>query len=146
MAAWIYACAGRENVDIPPEQVVGSFSLSISLTDNGTQLRKTMNGAFYEMPRQAGGDPSVYGPSPVQLLTSLMAMCRCCNTLQSIPGVTFGLLVHHTDSQREYAYDAHPPASVTLVNGLTLAGKYGWTIVDMKKDWKTVFDPPCVRG
>ena len=54
---------------------------------------------------------------------------------------TFGLLVHHTDAAREYAYDSHPPASGKLVAGLTQAKAHGWTVVDMKQDWKTVFDP-----
>ena len=58
---------------------------------------------------------------------------------------TFGLLVHHTDAAREYAYDSHPPASGKLVDGLTQAKSHGWTVVDMKQDWKTVFDPAqCV--
>ncbi|MNC71448.1 hypothetical protein D3C75_1223710 [compost metagenome] len=54
---------------------------------------------------------------------------------------TFGLIVHHTDDKREYAYDSHPPASGKLVEGLTVAKEKGWTVVDMQKDWKTVFDP-----
>ncbi len=54
---------------------------------------------------------------------------------------TFGLLVHHTDAVREYAYDRHPPASGKLISGLRLAPQKGWVIVDMKKEWKTVFDP-----
>lgn len=130
--------------DIPPEQVVGSFSLSeFSLTDNGTQLRKTMNGAFYD---DAAAKPVAIhlfmGHRPVAAFGNSDGDVPMLQYTSANPGVkTFGLLVHHTDSQREYAYDAHPPASGTLVNGLTLAGKYGWTIVDMKKDWKTVFDP-----
>ncbi|MGB3254342.1 MAG: haloacid dehalogenase-like hydrolase, partial [Buttiauxella gaviniae] len=54
---------------------------------------------------------------------------------------TFGLLVHHTDAKREYAYDSHPPASGKLVEGLTVAKEKGWTVVDMKQDWRTIFDP-----
>lgn len=54
---------------------------------------------------------------------------------------TFGLIVHHTDAEREYAYDSHPPASGKLVEGLQVAKEKGWTVVDMQNDWKTVFDP-----
>jgi len=46
--------------------------------------------------------------------------------------------VHHTDAEREYAYDRN--ASVgRLDKGLDEAGARGWTVVDMKRDWKRVF-------
>ncbi|WP_338556979.1 HAD family hydrolase [Erwinia sp. E_sp_B01_3] len=134
---------------IPPEQVVGSFSLSeFSLTEEGTTLRKTMNSAFY--------DDAAAKPVAIHLFMGHRPVAAFGNSDGDVPMLqytaaspdikTFGLLVHHTDSQREYAYDAHPPASGKLVNGLTLAGKYGWTVVDMKKDWKTVFDPDRCRA
>lgn len=133
---------------IPPEQVVGSFSLSeFSLTDNGTQLRKTLNGAFY--------DDEAMKPVAIHLFMGRRPVGAFGNSDGDVPMLqytsanpaykTFGLLVHHTDGAREYAYDAHPSASGKLVNGLTLAAKNGWTVVDMKQDWKTVFDPAqCV--
>lgn len=52
---------------------------------------------------------------------------------------SFGLLVHHTDAEREYAYDAHPKSSGKLVEALEAAPQRGWIVVDMKKDWKKVF-------
>jgi phosphoglycolate phosphatase-like HAD superfamily hydrolase len=52
---------------------------------------------------------------------------------------SFGLLVHHTDAEREYAYDAHPKSSGKLVEALADAPKRGWVVVDMKKDWKRIF-------
>lgn len=129
---------------IPPEQVVGSFSLSeFSLSDNSSQIRKTMNGAFY--------DDETAKPVAIHLFMGHRPVAAFGNSDGDVPMLeytstnpaakTFGLLVHHTDSTREYAYDAHPPASGTLVNGLKLAEKYGWTVVDMKQDWATVFDP-----
>ena len=47
----------------------------------------------------------------------------------------------NTDAAREYAYDSHPLASGKLVEGLKEAKEKGWVVVDMQKDWKTVFDP-----
>jgi hypothetical protein len=49
-----------------------------------------------------------------------------------------GLFVHHTDGEREYAYDRKSHVG-TLDNALDLADAMGWIIVDMKKDWKTIF-------
>ena len=53
-------------------------------------------------------------------------------------GPRFGLLVHHTDAQREFAYDREPGLA-RLNKGLDDAAKYGWIIVDMKNDWKKVY-------
>jgi len=50
----------------------------------------------------------------------------------------FGLLVHHTDADREWAYDRESPIG-KLSRGLDEGPKRDWAIVDMKEDWKTVF-------
>ncbi len=53
-------------------------------------------------------------------------------------GPRFGLILHHDDAVREFAYDR---ASVVgkLDRGLDEASKRGWTLVSMKMDWKRVF-------
>ena len=48
------------------------------------------------------------------------------------------LVVHHTDGAREYAYDRHS-SSGTLDKVLDEAKDKSWVVVDMKRDWKTVF-------
>ncbi|MEL4016097.1 HAD family hydrolase [Dryocola clanedunensis] len=129
---------------IPPEQVIGSFALSdFTLTDNGTELRKNMKGAFYD---DATSKPVAIhlfmGQRPVAAFGNSdgdLAMMQY--TAANPDYKTFGLLVHHTDGEREYAYDSHPSASGKLIEGLTLAPQKGWTVVDMKQDWKQVFDP-----
>ncbi|MGR7122213.1 HAD family hydrolase [Klebsiella aerogenes] len=129
---------------IPPEQVVGSFALSeFSLTDKGAILRKTMKGAFND---DAANKPVAIhlfmGQRPVAAFGNSdgdLAMLQYTATNPNYK--TFGLLVHHTDAVREYAYDTHPPASGKLVAALQEANTRGWTVVDMKQDWKTVFDP-----
>ncbi len=47
-------------------------------------------------------------------------------------------LVHHTDSEREWAYD-RKSAVGRLDRALEEAKAGGWTIVDMKRDWKSIF-------
>lgn len=51
----------------------------------------------------------------------------------------FGLIVHHTDGEREFAYDRQHVPSGRLDEGLDEAAGYGWILADMKSDWKTVF-------
>jgi hypothetical protein len=56
------------------------------------------------------------------------------------PRPRFGLIVHHTDAKREYAYD-NPSMVGQLKRALDEAPKRGWTVVDMQEDWKTIFPP-----
>jgi hypothetical protein len=49
------------------------------------------------------------------------------------------LLVHHTDGEREYAYDAKPLSSGKLVTALVEAPQRGWAVVDMRRDWRSIF-------
>jgi phosphoglycolate phosphatase-like HAD superfamily hydrolase len=50
----------------------------------------------------------------------------------------FGLIVHHTDAKREWAYDRQSHIG-TLIRGLDEAPKRGWTVVDMQRDWKVIY-------
>jgi hypothetical protein len=53
-------------------------------------------------------------------------------------GARFGLIVHHTDAEREYAYDRHSHFGKLDV-ALDAAAVNRWTVVDMKNDWKRIF-------
>jgi len=53
-------------------------------------------------------------------------------------GPRFGLFVHHTDAEREYAYDRDSTFG-RLDKALDDAPDKGWVVVDMKNDWKTIF-------
>lgn len=54
------------------------------------------------------------------------------------PGPRLGGIIHHTDSTREVAYDRQS-AIGKLNTALDLAPKNNWLLVDMKKDWRTIF-------
>jgi hypothetical protein len=53
-------------------------------------------------------------------------------------GARFCLYVHHTDAEREFAYDRKSSVG-RLEKGLDEAKSRGWTVVSMKDDWKRVF-------
>ena len=53
-------------------------------------------------------------------------------------GLRFGLIVHHTDAEREYAYDRKSDFG-RLDKALDAAAANHWTVVDMKRDWKVIF-------
>ena len=50
----------------------------------------------------------------------------------------FALIVHHTDAEREWAYDRKSPFG-RLDKALDAAQAKGWTVVDMKRDWKRIY-------
>ena len=55
-------------------------------------------------------------------------------------GARFALIVHHTDGEREYAYDRESTIG-KLSAALDQAKQKGWTVVSMKDDWKTILPP-----
>lgn len=129
---------------IPPEQVVGSTALTkFELRDGKPVLIKTTEHVFVD---DKDGKPvgihQFIGRRPVMCFGNSdgdKAMLEY--TTIANPRPSFGLIVHHTDAEREYAYDAKPKSSGKLVEALADAPKRGWTVVDMKKDWKDVFPP-----
>ena len=52
-------------------------------------------------------------------------------------GRHFCLFVRHTDAEREWAYNVTPLGR--LEKGLDEANANGWTVVDMKTDWKVIY-------
>lgn len=59
-------------------------------------------------------------------------------TTAGAKGARLGAIVHHTDADREYAYDRDTPFG-KLDKALDDAPAQGWVVIDMAKDWKTVF-------
>ena len=57
------------------------------------------------------------------------------------PGPRFGLIVHHTDADREWAYDRGSHVG-KLERGLDEAAARKWVLADMKQDWKTIYPAP----
>ena len=53
-------------------------------------------------------------------------------------GTRFGLLMHHTDAERESAYD-RASAIGRLDKALDEAEQHGWTVVDMTQDWEVIY-------
>ena len=68
------------------------------------------------------------------------AISRCCEWTAAGSGARFWRLVHHTDAAREWAYDRQSTIG-HLDTALDEAQAKGWTVVDMKNDWKTIYPP-----
>ncbi|MBA2113125.1 HAD family hydrolase [Bremerella alba] len=127
---------------IPPNQVVGSNALTkFELIDGQPTLTKTMDQFFVD--DKAGKPVGIWqfiGRKPIAAFGNSdgdQAMLEYVTIGNKYP--SFGLIVHHTDAVRAYAYDKDPPSSGKLITALEAAPKYGWTVVSMKDDWKTIF-------
>jgi hypothetical protein len=55
--------------------------------------------------------------------------------------MALGLIVHHDDVEREFAYDRDSPVG-SLAVGLEEAPERSWTVISMKNDWSKVFPSP----
>jgi hypothetical protein len=54
------------------------------------------------------------------------------------PYRTLQLVVHHTDGDREYAYDRDPILGSGTGQILATAAEHKWTVIDMAADWATI--------
>lgn len=127
---------------IPPEQVVGSSAqVKFEFRDGNPVLIKTLDHIFVDdREGKPAGIHQFIGRRPVACFGNSdgdQAMLEY--TTINNPRPSFGLIVHHTDAQREYAYDAKSSSSGKLTTALADAPKRGWTVVDMKTDWSTIF-------
>jgi phosphoglycolate phosphatase-like HAD superfamily hydrolase len=137
MRVWVERVYG-----IPPEQVVGStVRTTFELRDSGPVLTKTLDYLFVnDKEGKPVGIHQFIGRRPVICCGNsdgdhAMLQYTTINNLRP----SFGLIIHHTDSEREYAYDAITKSTGKLVEALKEAPRRGWLVVDMKKDWKTIF-------
>ena len=137
MRVWVERVYG-----IPPEQVVGSTArTTFELRDSGPVLVKTLGHLFVD--DKVGKPVGIHqfiGRRPIACFGNSdgdQAMLQY--TTINNPRPSFGLIVHHTDGKREYAYDYKPKSSCKLVDALKEAPQRGWTVVSMKDDWKSIF-------
>ena len=129
---------------IPPEQVVGSNARTVyELRDDGPVLVKTLDHLFVDDgPGKPVGIHQFIGRRPIACFGNsdgdlqMLEYTTIDNTRPSL-----GVIIHHTDAEREYAYDAKPKSSGKLVTALADAPKRGWIVVDMKNDWAEIFTP-----
>ena len=129
---------------IPPEQVVGSNTRAVyELRKDGPVLVKTMNDLFID--DKAGKPVGIHqfiGRRPIACFGNSDGDKEMLEyTTIGNPRPSLGVIIHHTDSEREYAYDEKPNSSGKLIKALADAPERKWIVVDMKDDWSEVFNP-----
>lgn len=126
---------------IPPEQVVGTSSVTkFELRSDGTPvLMKEPKVEFIDDgPGKPVGINRFIGRRPVLAFGNSDGDQQMLEWTAAGGGARFMGLVHHTDAVREYAYDRPSPVG-QLDKAWDEALRRGWTIVDMKRDWKVIY-------
>jgi haloacid dehalogenase-like hydrolase len=125
---------------IPPDRVIGStIKLKYELREGRPVLVRLADIDFID--DGAGKPVGIHrhvGRRPIAAFGNSDGDYEMLRWTTSSPGRRFGLIVHHTDAVREWAYDRQSPVG-RLSKALDEAPDRGWVVVDMKSDWKKVF-------
>ena len=125
---------------IPPEQVIGSQIAMTYEVKNGTPaLVREPEVAFID--DKAGKPAGIHrhiGRRPILAFGNSDGDYQMLEWTTAGAGKRLGLILHHDDGEREYAYDRESHVG-RLSKGLDDAGSKGWTLVSMKRDWSRVF-------
>ncbi|MCF7675711.1 MAG: haloacid dehalogenase-like hydrolase [Akkermansiaceae bacterium] len=127
---------------IPPEQVVGSsIKTKFEMRDGKPVLVRLpeMNFIDDKADKPVGIHEHI-GRRPIAAFGNSDGDLQMLQWTGTGDGARFCLYVHHTDAEREWAYDRKSSIG-RLDKGLEEAAANGWTIVSMKDDWKTIFPP-----
>jgi hypothetical protein len=124
--------------NIPPWQVIGSRG-STSYDEATRMVMKEPGATFID---DKGGKPvgidQHIGAVPIFIGGNSDGDFAMMDYADAQDGPFFGLIVHHTDADREFAYDRDGPVG-QLVRGLDEGPDRGWLIVDMAQDWEQVW-------
>ena len=125
---------------IPPSQVVGScIEVKFEEIDGKPTLMRLPQANFVD--DKAGkpvGIQRFIGQRPILAFGNSDGDFEMLEWTTAGDGPRLGLIVHHTDAVREYAYDRDSMVG-QLVRGLDEANERGWILVSMKDDWKKIF-------
>jgi len=135
MRPWAEAVYG-----IPPEQIIGSsIKTKFELRDGAPVLMRLPElNTFNDKEGKPVGINQHIGRRPIAAFGNSDGDLAMLQWTCSASGPRFCLYVHHTDGEREVAYDRKSHIG-QLDKGLDEAATKGWTVVDMKNDWMRVF-------
>jgi hypothetical protein len=128
---------------IRPHQVIGSTgSVTFQNGDNGPELLKGTDLAVL--------DDGAQKPISIHQSVGQRPILAAGNTDGDLPMLqwtaggphrTLQLVIHHTDADREYAYDKDPLLGSGTEQVLAAATGGAWTVVDMATDWSNIYAP-----
>lgn len=125
---------------IPPEQVVGSSIVTeYKEVDGKPVLMRQPKVAFVDDgPGKPVGINTFIGRRPIFAAGNSDGDYEMLRWVTDDRPSSLGIIIHHTDAKREYAYDRKSHFG-RLDKALDEAPRRGWQVVDMKDDWKTIY-------
>jgi phosphoserine phosphatase len=125
---------------IPPEQVVGStITTQYALVGDVPVLRRLPKIDFVDDgPGKPVGINQYIGRKPIFVAGNSDGDYEMLRWVTAAKDPGFAMIVHHTDGEREYAYDRQSTFG-KLDKALDEAERRNWLVVDMKADWKKIF-------
>jgi hypothetical protein len=125
---------------VPPEQVVGSsIKTEFRMRNGRPELFRLPEPNFInEGPGKPVGINEYIGRRPIAAFGNSDGDLEMLQWTTMSGGVRLGAIIHHTDADREYAYDRNTPFG-HLDKALDAAALNKWLVVDMKNDWKRIF-------
>jgi hypothetical protein len=135
MRPWVQAVYG-----IPPEQVIGSSIKVEYLVRDGVPVLERLPEIDF-IDDKAGKPVGIHkfiGRRPLAAFGNSDGDLQMLQWTAAGEGARFMLLVHHTDAVREYAYDRKSHIG-KLDKALDAAAQQGWTVVDIQRDWNSVY-------
>ncbi|WP_426125392.1 HAD family hydrolase [Pararhizobium sp. PWRC1-1] len=125
---------------IPPEQVIGSsIATEYALVDGEPVLNRLPKIDFVDDgPGKPVGINKFIGRRPIFVAGNSDGDYEMLRWVTGGKPNSFGLIVHHTDAAREYAYDRESHFG-KLNKAMDEAAQRKWLLVDMKNDWKKIY-------
>jgi len=125
---------------VPPEQVIGStIATDYEMRDHGPVLVRLPEIDFID--DKAGKPVAIHkfiGRRPVIAFGNSDGDLEMLQWTTTRAGPSLGVIIHHTDAEREYAYDRDSHVG-RLDQALDLAPENGWIVVSTRDDWSAVF-------
>ena len=126
--------------NIPPEQVIGSSIVTEFKMQDGKPVLVRQPKVFFldDKEGKAIAIQKFIGRRPIASVGNADHDIPMIQWTLAGEGRRLGMIVHHTDSEREFAYDRKSIVGM-LDKGIDDAKSRGWHLIDMKGDWNRVF-------
>jgi phosphoglycolate phosphatase-like HAD superfamily hydrolase len=125
---------------IPRERIIGSRGKLVYEPREGEPsiVKEADVELVDDGPGKPAGIQAAIGRRPILAFGNSDGDFQMLEWATSREGPHLGVLIHHTDAAREWAYDRDSKIG-KLYRGLDEAGARGWVVVDMKQDWRAIY-------
>ena len=151
-SCWIFSGGGTdfmrafasEVYGLPPHRVIGSVGATeFRVGPSGPELVKSAAiQVINDGPQKPDSIHTHIGQRPIVAAGNTDGDLAMLQWTAASPRRTLQLVVHHTDSEREYAYDRDPVLGSGTEQILAAAAEDEWTVIDMAADWSAVHPEP----